>query len=170
MGQAKNRGTHSERVQQAIARTPKNSMILGVKEDFDIPEWNAALNRYVHFCSLYGENKIPFEANNSIRFGDYVIQFDPDATGYFDKDKAYVCHYSKATGYGKVTDLMQEMIWDMDQPTLLSPDAQQPVFLECVDSKGKTAIQRAGWTPNDLKLDSELVSMLSKLAKQKEPA
>jgi hypothetical protein len=163
MGQAKKRGTHSERVQQAIARTPKNSIIMGVKEDFDIPEWNEALNRYVHFCSLYGENKIPFEANNSIQFGDYVIQFDSDATGYFDKAKAYVCHYSKGTGYGKVLDLMHEMIWDMDQPTLLSPDAQQPRFIECVASNGTTAIQRAGWTSADLKLDSQLVSMLSKL-------
>ena len=170
MGQAKNRGTHSERVQKAIARTPKNSMILGVKEDFDIPEWNAALNRYVHFCSLYGENTIPWEYGNTIQFGDYVVSFDHNATGYFDKDKAYLVHYSKGTGYGKVLDLMHKMIWDMDQPTLLSPDAEQPVFLECVDSKGKTAIQRAGWTPNDLKLDSQLVSMLSKLAKQKEPA
>jgi hypothetical protein len=164
MGQAKKRGTHSERVQQAIARTPKNSIIMGVKEDFDIPEWNEALNRYVHFCSFFDTNHIPWEYGNGIKLGDYVVLFEHDAKGYFDKDKAYLVHYSKGTYYGTILDLMGKMIWDFETPTLLDPNNKEvPEFIECVASNGTTAIQRAGWTSADLKLDSQLVSMLSKL-------
>jgi hypothetical protein len=149
-------------IKQIQKENPQGSIIMGLKEDFDIPEWNDALNSYVKFCSLFKENKIPFEAGNTIKFGDYVISFDSDAKGYFDKDKAYVCHYSTGTGYGKVTDLLHKMIWNMEQPTpLLNHGAEQPEFLEWVDAAGKTAIERAGWTPDLLKLDSTISRVLA---------
>lgn len=174
MGQAKQRGTWEERVKQAQARIkqiqkehPEGSIIMGTREDFDIPEWNGALNRYIQFCSLYGENTIPWEYGNNIQWGDYVISFDHDAKGYFDKDKAYLCHYSKGTYYGRVKDLLHKMIWDMESPhLLLSDNKDYPEFLECVDSTGTTAIQRAGWSSNDLKLDSNFVSMMNKVLEE----
>jgi len=181
MGQAKNRGTRSERVKQAQARIrqiqkehPEGSVVIGVNEDFDIPEWNHAVNRYVHFCSLYDTNDIPWEYGNGIKWGDYVVSFEPDAKGYFDKEKAYLIHYSKGTYYGTILDLMGKMIWDFDSKPLIGKmDSDYPEFIECVDQYNRTATQRAGWSSADLKMNSGLINMLRKVCepvKEKEEA
>ncbi len=181
MGQAKNRGTRSERVRQAQARIrqiqkehPEGSIIFATKDDLDIPDWNDAVNRYVNFCSFFDSNHIPWEYGNGIKFGDYVVSFEQDAKGYFDKEKAYLVHYSKGTYYGTILELMGKMIWDMESPTLLDPNNKKvPEFIECVDQYNRTATQRAGWSSADLKLNSDLIKMLRKVikpVKQKEEA
>jgi hypothetical protein len=171
MGQAKQRGTKAERVRQAQARIkqiqkehPEGSIVIGEKEDFDIPDWNGALNKYVQFCTFYGQNKIPFERGNTMKWGDYVIHYDWDAEGYCDKDSAYLCHYSTGVGIGRIKDLEKKMIWDMESPHLISPDNQFiPSFLEIPDRNGKTATQRAGWSSYDLKVNPEFVDMMNKV-------
>ena len=55
----------------------------------------------------------------------------------------------------------------METPHQLTPDNKDyPEFLECVDSIGTTAIERAGWSFNDLKLDSNFVSMMNKVLEE----
>ena len=151
-GKAKQKARAKARIQQIIKDNPQGAFILGTPGDFDIPEWNQALHSYIHFQTYFSNNTIPFDTGNSIKFGKDVIQFDSDATGYFDKGRAHVAGYDGGY-FGTVNELLPKMVWEMDGEKL------QPQFLEWVDSNGQTATQRANWKPQ-LEFNTDIFSKL----------
>ena len=69
------------------------------------------VQQYQFMKNFMDKKQLPaFKYTNGLCFGNrYVINYDSDAEGYFDEDKAWIGGYDHNTGYGKVKDLIIEL-------------------------------------------------------------
>ena len=80
------------------------------------------VQQYQTMKNFMDKSQLPkFKYTNGLCFGDrYVINYDSDAKGYFDDNKAWIGGYDHSTTYGKVKDLVIELYSshgiDMDFP------------------------------------------------------